>query len=77
MVEFLSASGTAREVSERFGINVSPRIITDLFYLRVLSDEACPIVGGRRLIPRTYLPVIVDTLRSRGLLVTVKPEVRR
>lgn len=41
-----------------------PRDISDLFYQRKLSDERCPVVGGRRLIPVDYLPVIEAALRA-------------
>jgi hypothetical protein len=59
-------SWTISEVARRTG--VAPRALSDLFYQRVLSDETCPVVGGRRLIPASYLPVIDAALRTRGLL---------
>ena len=51
------------EVARRFGVR--PRDISDLFYQRRLSDEVCPVVGGRRLIPLDYLPEIEAALRER------------
>ena len=45
------------EVARRIG--AKPKDISDLFYLRELRDDLCPIVGGRRLIPESY----VDTVR--------------
>jgi hypothetical protein len=47
---------------------VAPRALSDLFYQRVLSDEACPVVEGRRIIPLSYLPHIEAALRVRGLI---------
>jgi hypothetical protein len=62
MPAFLTVSETARCLATR------PRNISDLFYQRKLSDERCPIVGGRRLIPPDYLPVVEEALREHGLL---------
>ena len=67
MPVFVSVSEAARELSEQFGITVRPQDITNLFYRRELRDDACPIVGGRRLIPRDHLAVIAKRLRRRGL----------
>jgi hypothetical protein len=54
------------EVARRLGAR--PKVMSDLFYLRKLNDEVCPVVGGRRLIPKSYLPVIEATLRDLGRL---------
>jgi len=59
-MEHLSVSEVARRLGAR------PRDISDLFYRRQLSDERCPIVGGRRLIPESYLDVIGMALRRAG-----------
>ncbi len=63
-----TVSDIARELTSRFGVAIRPRDITDLYYIRILDDETCPIVGGRRLIPRSYLPAIVDAMRARGMI---------
>jgi hypothetical protein len=55
---------TVSEVARRLGVR--PREISDLFYQRRLSDESCPIVGGRRLIPPDYVPTIASALQARG-----------
>jgi hypothetical protein len=55
---------TVSDVARR--LRVRPRAISDLFYQRRLSDERCPIIGGRRLIPDDYLPTIVAVLREQG-----------
>ena len=47
---------------------VAPRVISDLFYSRHFDDRRCPIVGGRRLIPEDYVPVIEAVLRDLGWL---------
>lgn len=49
-------------------LGVRPRDISDLFYRRVLRDDLCPIVGGRRLIPPSYVSVIAAALRRAGLV---------
>jgi hypothetical protein len=57
---------TVSEIARQHGVR--PRAISDLFYNRELSDEKCPIIGGRRLIPPEYVPVIVTALRKHGLI---------
>jgi hypothetical protein len=59
MPTHLSVSEVARRLGRR------PRDVSDLFYQCVLSDECCPVVGGRRLIPIEFVPVIVEALRRR------------
>jgi len=61
MNKFLSVGDVARLV------DVRPAQITDLFYKRVLRDDLCPIVAGRRLIPPDYVRVIVMALRRKGI----------
>lgn len=55
---------TVSDVARRLG--ASPRDISDLFYRRLLRDDLCPIVGGRRLIPESYLEMICMVLRRHG-----------
>ena len=62
MPRFFSVSGLARQ----WGIQ--PRKISDLFYSRRLSDDECPVVDGRRLIPEDYAPTIKQALRESGIL---------
>src|SRR5262249_49482255 len=52
------------EIARRCGVR--PRDISDLFYTRALDDQVCPVVGGRRLIPEYYVPVVEAVLRARG-----------
>ena len=59
-MQFLSVSDVAREIGCR------PRDISDAFYGRHLDDTICPIVGRRRLIPRSYVPVVRDVIEHRG-----------
>jgi hypothetical protein len=61
-MDFLSVSEVARQLGTK------PKTISDLLYQRDLRDDLCPIVGGRRLIPRSYLPTIRQVLIERGLL---------
>ena len=51
-MEFLSVSEAARKIGCR------PREISEALYARKLDDNVCPIVGRRRLIPRSYLRAI-------------------
>jgi hypothetical protein len=61
VTQHLSVSEAARLLKAR------PRDISDLFYRRRLRDDLCPIVAGRRLIPRDYMEIIADELRRAGL----------
>lgn len=55
-MSYLSVSEAARRLGAR------PKDISDLFYRRMLRDDLCPIVAGRRLIPVEYLPMVLQTL---------------
>ena len=55
------------DVGRQLGVN--PKLITDLFYQRLMRDDLCPIVGGRRLIPESVVPVIAMQLRRKGVTV--------
>ena len=50
-------------------LDVNPKVITDLFYKRELREDICPLVSGRRLIPRSYIPIIAMALRRKGVTV--------
>jgi hypothetical protein len=60
------------EVARKCG--VPPKIISQLFYDRQLSDDICPVVGGRRLIPDHYVGEIERLLRQRGSIPHVRKE---
>jgi hypothetical protein len=60
---YLIVSEAARRIP-----GAKPKDISDLFYLRKLDDQRCPIVGGRRMIPPDYLPEIEAILRAAGRL---------
>ena len=62
----LSVSQAARLIP-----GAGPKDISDLFYLRRLDDERCPVVAGRRLIPAEYLDTIKVALRRAGKLPAV------
>ncbi len=61
-MDYLSVSDAARELGAK------PKHISDLLYQRELRDDLCPIVAGRRLIPRSYLPEILKALIKRGMV---------
>jgi hypothetical protein len=63
---FLSVSGVARAIEQQTGLPVSPRSVSDLIYTRKLDVAACPLIGGRRFIPRWLLPDVLDALRERS-----------
>jgi hypothetical protein len=48
-------------------LNVNPRVLTNMFYNGQLDRERCPVVGGRRLIPRDYLGEIKRVLHEARL----------
>ncbi len=63
--EVMTVTDVVTEAKRRHGIQVSPRSVSDLFYARKLDVERCPVVAGRRLIPRDYVEVILAILRNR------------
>jgi len=60
MPEYLTVS----EVGRRIG--AKPRDITMAFYNRQLRDDLAPIIGGRRVIPLDYIPIVASVLRRNG-----------
>lgn len=68
MREYKTVSEVTRELGVRFRVVVRPRVISDLFYGRMLDDARCPILCGRRMIPADYIPTIIAALRDRGLI---------
>jgi hypothetical protein len=67
---YTTVSEAAREIGEKLGVEVNPRLISDLLYQRKLEVRDCPVLGGRRLIPRDHLPAILRILQERGLATT-------
>jgi hypothetical protein len=60
---------TVGQAAESLGC--APKRLTDMIYLRRLDVKRCPLVGGRRMIPRDYLPTIASRLRRAMLRETV------
>ena len=58
MSNYLTVSDVVRE------LGIRPRDVSDLFYQRRLDDAECPVIGGRRLIPSSYVPFIRATLQA-------------
>lgn len=73
MPDHLIVSEAARALTDQLGEDVRPRDISTLFYLRELRDDLCPIIGGRRLIPHSYLPEIVSALRRHRKIKEAHP----
>jgi len=61
MTTYLGVSEAASRIGAR------PRDLTRLFYDQVLRTDLCPKVGGRRVIPPSYLPTIAMALKHRNL----------
>ena len=64
--QMLSVSETANELSDQLGEPIKPRWISTLLYDRELREDSCPMIGGRRLIYRDYLPEVARALQRRG-----------
>jgi hypothetical protein len=60
MPDYLSAKQVAGLIGCR------PRDVSDLLYWEEVHRNFCPLVGKQRLIPVTYLPAIVRSLKRRG-----------
>ncbi len=65
-INLLSVGEAASLLSAELGEPVQPRWITRLLYDRQLREDYCPMVGGRRLIRREYLPEVARALRLHG-----------
>lgn len=65
MSGFLFVSDAARELTQTLGVEITPRMLSNLFYGRVFPDELFPVVGGRRLIPKQYLGKVEKVVRNR------------
>ena len=65
MSTHVTVSGAARELGARLGLIVRPRDISDLLYDRVVPDDRCPMLGGRRMIPIEYLAELGEALIER------------
>jgi hypothetical protein len=59
----LNVGDAAALIEQQYGIACEPRILSNMLYRRQLDVRKCPIQGGRRLIPRDYLPRIAELLR--------------
>jgi hypothetical protein len=62
VAEYLSIG----DVAERYG--VLGKTISDLFYLGKVDRARCPVLGGRRFIPRDYAREIGRVLKALGKL---------
>ena len=62
-IDILGVGDVARQ------LGVAPKRITELFYTRCVNPERAPIVAGRRLIPRSLIPIIAAQLRRKGVCV--------
>jgi hypothetical protein len=74
MAEFLCVSEVSREAEQQLGIPVSPKAVSDLLYQRRVDVRRCPMLGGRRLVPRDLLPEVIRILRERGVAATPATE---
>lgn len=67
VTEALTISQVARMLEAEMGFPIPPRVISDLFYQRVLEEDLGPLVGGRRLIRRDAFPKIrLAVLKQRA-----------
>lgn len=62
----LSVSDLTQLIETDFGVSISPRLISTLFYERRLDRSIAPIRNGRRIIPKSYVPAIILELQRRG-----------
>jgi hypothetical protein len=47
-------------------LDVPPWRISTLYYRRILDCDKCPVVAGRRMIPRSYIPTIRAAIKSHS-----------
>lgn len=65
---FLSVGDAAREIAAEFGVALNPKVLSDLIYQGHVNAACCPLIGGRRMISRDYMPWVVSALRRVGKL---------
>jgi hypothetical protein len=70
MSEYVTVSDISREVKQEHGVAVPPKTLSDLLYQRKVDVHACPVVAGRRLVPRGLVPAIIRALQERGLMIS-------
>ena len=63
---YTTLSEAAQELGRQLGVEVNPRLISDMLYQRKLEIRDRPVHGGRRLIPLNLLPSILRILRERA-----------
>lgn len=66
MSRHLMVSGVAAEVERQVGVPIPPRIISDIIYQRKVDVRDCPIIAGRRLVPRSLIPEFVRVIQRRN-----------
>lgn len=66
--EYLTVGAAAKKITEMVGVTLTPTRLSDAFYKSQIDGQFGPIVGGRRLIARDFLPSIISILRRRGIL---------
>jgi hypothetical protein len=59
MTQLYSVGEAARLIGE------SARRTSDGFYKNWFDTTACPLIGGRRMVPADYLPTLAAILRQR------------
>lgn len=59
-MSFTTITAVARKIP------CNPKDISDAFYRRQLSNEECPMIGNRRLIPTSYVPTIRRLMKEKA-----------
>jgi hypothetical protein len=57
---------TVSEAARKIG--ATPKDVSDLFYRRIIPDDAAPVIGGRRMIPLDLLWLVEAKLIAPGKL---------
>lgn len=65
MHDFLSVGDAAKELAAQCGRHVNPRVLTEMIYRGDVDQQRCPLVAGRRLIPRDLLQVFAEAVALR------------
>lgn len=75
MSEYFTVSEAAQEISDRYGVSVPPKRISDSLYWRILDVRFYPLMGRTRLIPKDRIGEIEVALRRKGWLPTAPASV--
>lgn len=66
MFDFVTVGEAATQLASGAGQKINPRRISQALYTGAVDTDRCPVVAGRRLIPRDMLPALGEAIATRA-----------